>query len=250
MKPRVTEISAGVYQISIFVPEINLQFNHFLVKDDEPLLFHTGYRKMFPLVREGVSRIIEPSRLRWVSFSHFESDECGALNEWLETAPHAEVVASLVGVLVNLNDFAIRPPRALSKDEVIQTGKYRFRYHSTAQLPHGWDAGVLFEETTRTLFCSDLFHHNGDAEPFTHDDILERVRQALTEIQAGPLANYLPYTPNTDGILQSLAALQPNTLALMHGSAYIGNGERALQQLAVAMKEKLGGESGRPAAAR
>lgn len=139
-----------------------------------------------------------------------------------------------------MNDFAFRPPRTVSKGEAIATGKYRFRYHSTAQLPHGWDAGVLIEETTQTLFCSDRFHHTRDAEPLTHDDILDRVRQALTEMQASPLANYIPYTPNTDGILQSLAALQPKTLVLMHGSAYIGNGERALQQLAVIMKEKLG----------
>ena len=240
MQSRVTEISADIFQISVFVPEINLQFNQFLVKDDEPLLFHTGPRKMFPLVREGLSRVIEPSRLRWISFSHFEADECGALNEWLENAPHAQAVAGLVGVLVNLDDFAIRPPRALSADETLNTGKYRFRYRSTAQLPHGWDAGLLFEETTKTLFCSDLFHHNGNADPFTHDDILDRARQALTEMQSSPLANYIPYTPNTDGILQSLAALEPKTLALMHGSAYIGNGKRALQQLAGVMKEKLG----------
>jgi flavorubredoxin len=162
---KVTEIAPDVYRISIYVPEFNLQFNHFLIKDDEPLLFHTGYKRMFPQVHDAVATIIKPSEIRWISFSHFESDECGSLNQWLEIAPAAQCASTFIGALVNLNDFAIRPPRAMADGEVLTTGKYRFRFCSTAHVPPGWDAGVLFEETQRTLLCSDLFHHVGDVEP-------------------------------------------------------------------------------------
>jgi flavorubredoxin len=237
---KITEIAPDVYRICIYVPEINLQFNHFLVRDDEPLLFHTGFRRTFAEMQEAVASLLDPGKLRWISFSHFESDECGALNQWLAAAPKAEAVTGLVGGLVNINDFADRPARIVSPEDVLATGKYRFRYCSTPQLPHGWDAGVMFEETQRTLFCSDLFHHDGDVEPLTHESILGRVRQALTAYQAGPLANYMPFTPNTGRMLRSLAALRPQTLATMHGSSYAGDCERALEELATVMKEVLG----------
>ena len=142
-----TEIAPDVYRISTYVPEANLQFNQFLVKDDEPFLYHTGMRWIFPVVREAVARIVKPEAIRWIGFSHFEVDECGALNEWLMIAPNAQTVCSKVGALVNLNDFANRPPRGLAADEVFGTGKYRFRFRPTPHLPHGWDAGVFFEET-------------------------------------------------------------------------------------------------------
>ena len=138
----ITEIAPDLYRISIYVPEADLQFNHFVVRDDEPLLYHTGMRGMFPLVREAVARIIDPSHIRWIGFSHFEVDECGALNEWLRVAPSAQAVCSVVGALVNLNDFADRAPRGMASDEVLSTGKYRFRFRATPHLPHGWDAGV------------------------------------------------------------------------------------------------------------
>src|SRR5262249_9432877 len=150
-----------------FVPEFNLQFNQFLVKDEEPLLYHTGMRGIFPLVHEAVARVIEPSQLRWIGVSHFEVDEWGALNEWFQVTPSAQAICSVVGALVNLNDFASRPPRGMEKDEVLSTGKYRFRFRPTPHLPHGWDAGVLFEETQRMLLCSDLFHQNGNVEALT-----------------------------------------------------------------------------------
>ena len=152
-KAKVDEIAPDLYRISIFIPQFNLQFNHFLVKDDEPLLFHTGYKAVFQQVIEGVKTVIDPSKICWISFSHFESDECGALNQWLEVAPSSQAVCSLVGALVNLNDFAIRPPKGMIKDDVLHTGKYRFRYYPTPHLPHGWDAGVLFEETNGILLC-------------------------------------------------------------------------------------------------
>lgn len=236
----VNEIAPDVYRISIYVPEINLQFNHFLIKDDEPLLFHTGMKGMFPQVRKAVATILEPSQIRWIGASHFEVDEWGSLNEWLQEAPSAQAICSVVGALVNLSDFASRPPRGMAPDEVLSTGKYQFRFHSTPHLPHGWDAGVLFEETQRTLFCSDLFHQNGNVEALTESDIIERTRQALIEYQAGPLMDYMPYTLNTERLLHAVAALKPKTLAIMHGSSFMGDGERALKDLAVVMREVYG----------
>lgn len=237
---KLDEIGADLYRISIYVPEINLQFNHFLVRDEEPLLFHTGLRRMFPLVREAVGKVIDPARLRWISFSHFESDECGALNQWLAIAPQAQPATGMVGALVNLSDYADRPARVLAETDVLATGKYRFRYISTPQLPHGWDAGVMFEETQGVLLCSDLFHHNGDVEPLTRSSVLDKVRDALTQYQAGPLADYMPYTPRTGKMLRRLAALKPRRLAIMHGSSYEGNGEQALLDLAGVMRDTLG----------
>lgn len=237
---RINEIAPDVYRISIFVPQLNLQFNHFLIRDDEPLLFHTGYRSSFPELKEAVASLMEPSRIRWVGFSHFESDECGALNNWLEIAPAAEPVCSLVGAMVSVNDFSARPAKGLTPDEVFSTGKYRFRFCSTAHLPHGWDAGLLFEETKRTLLCSDLFHHWGDVEPITSSDVVGRSRQAMAEIQASPLANYVPYTPQTSRILERLASLEPRTLAIQHGSSFTGDGARALRDLTSALADAFG----------
>jgi flavorubredoxin len=145
-KARVTEIAPDHYSISIYVPEFNLRFNHFLINDEEPLLFHTGMKQMFPLVCEAVARVINPSTLRWISFSHFEADECGALNEWLALAPRAEPVCGLIGASVSVNDFAIRQARVLQHDEILKTGAYRFRFRQTPHVPHNWEAGLLFEE--------------------------------------------------------------------------------------------------------
>ena len=239
---RIDEIAPNVHRISILMPEINLQFNHFLVLDDEPLLYHTGMRRMFPEVLEAVKRLMDPSRLRWIGFSHFEVDECGSLNEWLKVAPLARPVSGVVGALVNLNDFSDRPPLALNADEVFSTGQMRFRYRPTPHLPHGWDAGVLFEETGRTLFCSDLFTHNGDVEPITSTaDIVGRTQESIRDFQAGPLMDYMPYTPNTRRLLEGLAGLKPAMLATMHGSSYTGNCAQALLDLDGVMKEMLGG---------
>lgn len=235
-----TEIAADVYRISVFVPEINLEFSHFLVKDDEPLLFHAGLRGMFPVIREQVARLIDIPKLRHIGFSHFESDECGALNQWLEVAPEAQAVCGLVGALVSVNDFAVRPARALTADDVLTTGKYRFRFIPTPHVPHGWDAGVLFEESEGTLFCSDLFHQWGHREPATRDSIVDRCKLALLESEAGPFANYVPYTHHTGRVLQSLAERAPKTLATMHGSSYYGDGAQALRDLASVMREVLG----------
>jgi flavorubredoxin len=217
-----------------------VQFNHFLVRDDEPLLFHTGLRGMHAEIREAVSKLIDLSELRHISFSHFEADECGSLNEWLAAAPKADVICSQVGARVNLNDFIGRETRALPDGGTFTTGKYRFRYCQTPHLPHGWDAGVLFEETEKTLFCSDLFHQIGDLEPLTSADVVGRSRQALKEYQAGILAEYVPYTSITDRNVKKLAALNPKTLAIMHGSSFTGDCARALDDLNVVLREVFG----------
>ena len=239
----VEEIAADLYRVSTYVPELDLQFNQFLVRDEEPLLFHTGMRGLFPSVREEVARVVEPSRLRWIGFSHFESDECGALNEWLEVAPRAEPVCSLVGALVSVNDFATRPARAMQGGEVFATGKYRFRFLRTPHVPHCWEAGLLYEETTGTLLCSDLFTHYGDVEPVTTSDIVGRFRKDLIAGQQSPFADAYPYTKQTAGTLGRLAALQPKALALMHGSSFVGDCAGALDDLTTVMREVLGGEA-------
>lgn len=238
--PTITEIAPDVFRMSIYAAEFDLQFNQFLVRDDEPLLYHAGSRAMFPALRELVAKLVEPSRLRWIGFSHFEADECGALNMWLDAAPAAEPLTTFVGAVVNVNDFARRPARHLKADEVLTTGKYRFRLEATPHLPHGWDAGMLFEETGRTMFCSDLFHQIGDVEPTTESDVVGRFRDALTQYQGGPLRNYLPYTPNTGRLLATLADMNPKTLAAMHGSTFIGDGARALVDLGEVLRDVLG----------
>ena len=237
---RTTEIAPDIYRISIYVQWADLQFNHFLVKDEEPLLFHTGLRGMHAEIREAVSKLIHVSELRHISFSHFESDECGALNEWLAAAPGADVICSQVGAMVSVNDFIGREARALADGGTFATGKYRFRYCQTPHLPHGWDAGVLFEETQKTLLCSDLFHQTGDVEPLTSDDVVDRSHQAMKAYQAGILADYVPYTPLTAQNLKKLADLHPRTLAIMHGSSFTGDCARALDDLNVKFRDVFG----------
>jgi flavorubredoxin len=236
---RIDEIAPDIFRISTYVSDFNIQFNQFLVRDDEPLLFETGMKQIFPLVRDAVSRLIDPASLRYVSFSHFEPDECGSLNEWLVSAPRAEAICSVVGAMVFVNDGAARPARGLNHNETVQTGKYRFRFKSTPHLPHGWDAGVLFEETTQTLFCSDLLGHAGDTPPVTDSDVVGRFRETTSAFQGGPLANYMPFTPHTEAQIKELALLKPRACATMHGSTFLGDGEKALLDMAVVMKELL-----------
>ncbi|WP_034256907.1 MBL fold metallo-hydrolase [Adhaeribacter aquaticus] len=237
---KIDEIAPDVYRISVFVPDFQLQFNHFLVKDDEPLLFHAGLKQMFPLLLEAVQTLIDPRLIRWVGFSHFEVDECGALNEWLQIAPNARAVCSEVGALVNMSDFAIRPALALQRNDILQTGTRKYRFIPTPHLPHGWDAGVMFEETEKTLLCSDLFHQNGDQVALTDKDILEAHKHSLLFYEAGPLMDYTPYNHKTKQMLYELAALRPKTLATMHGSSYNGDCSKILRDLDDVMKEVWG----------
>ncbi len=237
---KIDEIAPEVFRLSVYVPQFDLQFNHFLVRDDEPLLYHTGMKSLFPALREAVGKLIDPARLRHIAWGHFESDECGALNEWLAVAPEAQPVAGTIGAMVNLSDFSARPTRPLADAETFSTGRHRFRFVATPHLPHGWDAGTLFEETTRTMFVGDLFHQIGDREPLTTESVLGRTREALAIYQTSPLADYVPYTKNTPVLLGRLAALEPRTLAVMHGSSFEGNGAAALHELDTVLREAFG----------
>ena len=240
MSPNITEIAPDVFRISTFHPEFAIQFNQFLVRDDEPFLMHTGMKKMFSSTLEGVAKVIDPAELRWIGFSHFESDECGALNQWLNIAPRAAAVCSFVGAVVMVNDFADRPARALSDGEILETGRHRLQFLATPHVPHGWDAGLFFDTADRTLLCSDLFFHPGDPEALTESDVLGRARESIVQGQSGPLANDMPYTAHTDASLRRLADLDPHTLALMHGSTFKGNGRQQLLGLASVLKELIG----------
>ena len=238
---QITEIAPNVFKIATFFSDVNIQFNQFLVRDEEPLLYHTGMKGLFPTINEAVAKLIDPRKIRWIGFSHFEADECGALREWQNIAPDATAICSFVSKMVSVDDVvAERPARALEDGEVIVTGKLGFKFLLTPHVPHGWDAGHLFEENNGTLLCSDLFHQNGDVEAVTNFDIVSRFRETLIEYQKGPFANYLPYTTNTEKILSRLADLKPKTIAPMHGSTYIGDGESAILDLGQAMKDVLG----------
>lgn len=236
---QIDEIAPDLFRLSVYVPDFDMQFNHFLVRDDEPLLFHAGLKGMFPALREAVGKLMDPTRLRHIAWSHFESDECGALNDWLQLAPQAQPVCTLVGKLVSVDDFSIRPARGMTPADVLPTGKYHYRFYRSPHIPHGWDAGVLFEETRKTLFCSDLFHHFGNVAPATSSDLIEPTRQAMRQLQQGPLAGYMPYTRQTESVLRSLADLKPETLAVMHGSSFIGRSDRLLTDLAGVIKAEF-----------
>jgi flavorubredoxin len=240
MNAAVDEVAENVFRITTFVPDINLGFSQFLVRDEEPLLFHTGMRGLFPLVHEAVGTLIDPADLRWIGFSHFEADECGSLNEWLDAAPNATAVCTLVGAMVSVNDFASRDARPLQHEEVLSTGQYRFRQLATPHVPHCWEAGVLFEETAGILFASDILGQNGDVPPTTESDVIDQVRAELKAMNEGPLANYLPFTPQTVPTLHSLAALSPRMIATMHGSVLTGDCSAMLRDYAGMLAEEIG----------
>lgn len=240
---KITEIAPDIFRISTFFEAFNIQFCQFLVRGDEPLLFHTGMRGIFPVVKDAVASLMDPSKLRWLGFSHFEADECGALNEWMSIAPNAVPVCSLVGKMVSVDDFVGNDrSKGMTDGEVLDTGSHRFRFIATPHVPHCWEAGFMFEETNGVLFCSDLFHQNGDTEPLTTSDLVEAARDTIVEYQKGPLANYMPYTKSTDGELKRLAELKPRVLAAMHGSAFEGDGAQALNDYAL-MRKMLDSEN-------
>jgi flavorubredoxin len=237
---KITEIAPDFFRITTFVEPFNIQFSQFLVRDDQPLLFHTGPRALFQEVKSAVASLIDPQTLRWIGFSHFESDECATVPEWQQLVPQSEVLCSVVSKIVSVDDcLALRPAKGMVDGEVLETGRYRFRFLATPHVPHCWEAGLLFEETQRTLLCSDLFHQDGDVEPMTESDVIGRCRDTLVGYQHGPLANYVPYCSLTEVTLNRLAALQPKRLATMHGSVYVGDGSTALRDLAVMWREVL-----------
>jgi flavorubredoxin len=237
METTATEIIGGIFRLSTFVPDIappaGFTFNQFLIVADQPLLFHTGPRQMFPLVSAAVTKIMPIERLRWISFGHVESDECGAMNLWLQAAPEAQVIFNPLGCMVSLNDLADRPPRSVTDDEVLDLGGKRVRVLATPHVPHGWEAQVLYEETTGTLLCGDLFTHVGNGMPLTRDDI---VRPAMA---AEEMFHSTSIGPMTAPTIRRLAALQPKRLALMHGSSFEGDAAGQLNRLADAYDELL-----------
>ncbi len=222
----IDEIASGIYRISTWVPDARLTFNQFLVVADEPLLFHTGPRGLFAAVSEAVHRVVPVDALRWVTFGHVESDECGSMNRWLAAAPAAEVAHGVIGCLVSLDDLADRPPRRLADGEVIDLGGRRVRHIDTPHVPHGWEARVLYEETTRTLLCGDLFTQSGEEPVLTSGDLVGPAMEAEALFRASSLA------PSTPEVMRRLGDLEPTTLALMHGPSYQGDGRAALYDLA------------------
>jgi len=232
----IHEVANGIYRINTPVSMEGgpggFSFNQYLIADDEPLLFHTGPRKMFPLILEAVSSVLPPHHLRYIAFSHIEADECGSLNEWLAVATESIPLCSKVAALTSVNDLADRPPRALADGETLSLGSHSVQWFDTPHLPHGWESGYLMEEQTRTLLCGDLFTQGGANHPaLTESDILgpsEAFRQKM---------DYYSHTKNGREMLERLASLEPRTLACMHGSAWEGDGGKLLRSLAEALSQ-------------
>ncbi len=227
----VNEIAAGIYRINtpISLPggRGRFSFNQYLIVDDMPLLFHTGPRRLFALTCEALARVMPVTNLRYVGFSHFEADECGALNEWLAAAPRAEALCSRIAAMTSANDVADRPARALADGELLSLGSHAVRWFDTPHVPHGWDCGLMMETSTATFLCGDLFTQGGAGEmPLTESDIL-----GPSEAFRAPL-DYFAHAPGTTAMLERLAAQNPTTLACMHGSAWRGDGAGLLRALA------------------
>ena len=236
MGARLTEVADDTFQLSVAMPEMEFAVNHYLVVGDEPLLFHTGMAAHFEANLEALSRVIEPSSLAWIGFGHVEADECGALGRWLEVAPDAQVVQGQVGCMVSVWDLAGRDPRPLADDEVLDIGGHRLRWLDTPHVPHGWDAGLLFDETTGTLFCGDLFSRFGDQPALTEGDL---AGPAIAGERAEGYASW-SRGPDTTDQIRRLAALAPTTLAPMHAPAMTGDGTSEL----VALADDLEGVTG------
>ena len=229
----VHEVADGIYRINtpvVFEALGGFSFNQYLIVDDDPLLFHTGPRKMFPLVHEAVASVLPVDRLRYIAFSHVEADECGSLNDWLGAAPRSVSLCGTVAAMVSISDLADRAPCALADGELLPLGKHAVRWFDTPHLPHAWECGFLAEERTSTLLCGDLFTQEGaDLLPITESDILgpsEAFRHKL---------DYFSHTKNAHVMLERLASTNPTTLACMHGSAWHGDGAKLLRALADAL---------------
>jgi len=239
MDTTVTEIAPDIYRLSTYVSDANFMFNQFLIDAEEPVLFQTGPRSFFPLVFDAVQRVVPVERLRWITFGHVESDECGSMNHWLAAAPTAEIAHGAMGCTVSVNDLADRPPRPLQNGEVMDVGGKRMRRIETPHVPHGWDAGLFFEESTGVLLCGDLFTAIGNAPALTEQEITGPALAAEDVFRATCL------TPATGPTIRALADLHPTTLALMHGPAYTGDCAQALRDLAAAYDERLRAEGER-----
>ncbi len=230
---QIDEIAAGIYRINtpLALPgEVGFSFNQYLIVDDAPMLFHSGMRRLFPLVSEAVRAVMPVERLRYVGLSHFEADECGALNQFLAAAPHAMPVCGQVAALVSVNDYADRPPRVLADGEELALGRHTVKWFDTPHVPHAWECGLMLDATTRTFFCGDLFTQGGGGEvALTEADIL-----GPSEAFRKPM-DYFAHAPSTRTVLERLAREAPTTLACMHGSAWRGDGGRLLRELAAVL---------------
>lgn len=238
METKICEIADGIYRLSTWVagiaPPQGLTINQFLIAGEEPLLFHTGPRRMFPSVHAAVGRLIPPEGLRWIAFGHYEADECGAMNDWLAAAPNSQVAHGQTGCDVSLNDMADRPPRILQDGECIDLGRgKRVRYLDTPHVPHGWDAGLLYEEATGTLLCGDLFTQPGDGPALTEGDIVGPA------MRAEDMFGYSSLHPSMGATIHRLSALAPRTLALMHGPSFRGDAQAALSALAIGYEARI-----------
>jgi flavorubredoxin len=236
METKIDEIAPDIYRLSTWVdaiaPPAGFTFNQFVVGGEEPFLFHTGMRQLFPLVSAAVDRIVEVENLRWISFGHVEADECGAMNQFLAAAPNAQVAHGALACMVSLNDLADRPPRPMG-DEVLDIGGKRLRFIATPHVPHNWESGIWFEETTRTLLAGDLFSSLGDGPAVTGDDLVAPANAAEDAFHATSMG------PDLVPTLHRLADLDPTTLAVMHGSSYHGDGAAQLRSLADSYDERL-----------
>lgn len=224
----IQEIAPDVFRISIYIKSAGLQFNQFLVRDEEPLLYHTLQNALFPETLEAVKSLMDVASLRWIGFSHFESDECGALNRWLEAAPQAQPLAGVVSAATCVTDYASRAPCVLDDNATFATGRHRFKFLVTPYVPHNWESSLLYDETGKVLFCSDLLLQRGERPPLAAD-VLEHAVSDFEQGQLGPFHDSIPYTRNTAGIFARLEALQPRVLAIMHGSSFAGDGASLLR---------------------
>jgi flavorubredoxin len=230
----VHEIADGIYRINtpLSIVPGGFSFNQYLILDDEPLLFHTGMRKLFPLVREAVASVMPVERLRHIAFSHFEADECGSLNEWLAVAPEAKPVCGSVAAMVAIEDFADRSPRVMADNETLSLGRHEVRWFDAPHLPHAWECGFMMEEKTNTLLCGDLFTQPGTGDvPLTESDILTPSEAFRREL------DYFSHTKHARPMIERLAASSPQTLACMHGSAWRGDGGGLLRELADSLEK-------------
>ncbi|MGH3981135.1 MAG: hypothetical protein ACRDST_00245 [Pseudonocardiaceae bacterium] len=233
MDTQVTEIAPDIYRLSTYLSDADFMLNQFLIDAEQPLLFHTGLRSLFPLISAAVARVTPVERLRWITFGHLEADECGSMNSWLSAAPHAQVAHGAMGCVVSVNDLADRLPRPLHDGEVIDLGDKQVRRLETPHVPHGWDAGLFFEETTGTLLCGDLFTMIGKSPAVTEQEIVDPALRAEDVFGATCL------TTATGPTIRALADLRPLTLGLMHGPTYAGDCVQALRDLADAYDERL-----------
>lgn len=234
----ITEIAPDIFRISNYVAAGGMQFNLFLVRDDEPLLYHTLQKALFRESLEAVSTLIDVKKLRWIGFSHYEADECGALNEWLQAAPQATAIAGVLAAAIGINNFAVRPPKVLEDNAVMATGRHRLRFLVTPYVPHSWESSLLYDETEGVLFCSDLLAQHGDPVAL-REDILAAAIANLEAGQRTPFHDSIPYTRTTPGVFQRLIALRPGTLAVMHGGSYRGDGADILRRYHDRIREML-----------